>query len=405
MTRRADPFERVRDANPVPGVIEPDWGLVRERVAGEEDGGHTGAPAAANRRRRVPSRIGGVLAGLAVCGAAATIAVLALAPSNGSSDFLAKAAAALAPASGTVLYERWETTIMPEAGNPERRQAVTFGPEQLWIEGDHPRRYRTVLLPRGGPTEGRSGGVALVHDYGVSLSWSGFSPRPGGVNVLTRLQRAIAERPLELGGAVEAPRGTTHPGGLQPTLTFLPSNELLRARLRVTLGPSLPGPHDEIIEDGADPVSALRAAITEGRARVAGTARLDGRVVQRIDLVLPQQLPADAPPLPPDHPMIHTEAFAYVQPETFHPVEIVYGGQTYRFLAYKYLPATSANLALTNVRAQHPRARILNTLRRLDLALVDRALYHCRERCGCVLNARRGSRRSMCIASDRAREQ
>jgi hypothetical protein len=103
MTRRGDPFERVRDANPVPGVVEFDWGSVREWVAGEEDGGLAGAQAAANRRRRVSLSIG-VLAGLALCAAAATIAALALAPSGGSSDFLARAAAALTPASGTVLY-------------------------------------------------------------------------------------------------------------------------------------------------------------------------------------------------------------------------------------------------------------------------------------------------------------
>jgi hypothetical protein len=178
MTRRANPFERVRDANPVPGVVELDWGSVRERVAGEQDCGLAGAQAAANRRR-VSLSIG-VLAGLALCAAAATIAALALAPSGGSSDFLARAAAALAPAGGTVLYERWETTIMPEAGNPERRRAVTFGPEQLWIEGDHPRRYRTVLLPQSGPAEGRrGGGVGLAYAYGVTLGWSGggFSPR------------------------------------------------------------------------------------------------------------------------------------------------------------------------------------------------------------------------------------
>ncbi len=168
------------------------------------------------------------------------------------------------------------------------------------------------------------------------------------------MQRGITGRPFELGGTVD---------GRRPTLTFLPSNKLLRARLQVTLGPSLPGPHDQIIENGADPVSALRTAIAEGRARVAGTARLDGRTVRRIDISLPQQPPADAPPLPAGHPVIHAEAYAYVEPETFHPVEIVFGGQTYRFLAYRYLPATGANLALTDIHAQHPRASILDTIR------------------------------------------
>jgi hypothetical protein len=364
MTRLGNPFERVRDANPVPCVVEPDWRRIRERVAGEADHGPTRAPASPRARRRA-SRNAGVLAGLAVVAAAAAITVLALAPTSGSSDFLARAAAALAPTRGTVLYERWETTIGPEAGNPEFQQAVTFGPDQLWIEGDHPRRYRTVLLPRNGAAERPGGGIDLAYTYGVTLGFagSGFNPHTGSVDVLSRLQRAIAGRPLELGGTADAPSGTTHPGTVLPTLTLMRSNELLRARLRVALGPSLPGPHDQIIENGADPVDVLRSAILEGRARVTGTTRVAGRTVQRIDIHLPQQLPADAPPLPPGHPVFHAEAHAYVEPKTLHPVEIVFGRQRFRFLAYEYLPATTSNLALTDIHAQHPHARILNTLR------------------------------------------
>jgi hypothetical protein len=362
MRSRAHLFERLKDANPVPGTVEPDWGSVRERAAGDGDGGLAGDTAAAERRPRASSKLGGVLAGLGLCAAAATIAVLALAPSGGSSDFLARSAAALAPASGTVLYERWEKTIEPEAGNPRRRRAVTFGPEQLWIQGDHPRGYRTILLPRSGQAEGRGGGAGLAYAYGVTLGWSGFGPQHGGLDVLTRLQHAIAGGALELGGAVEAPAGKTNPAFLRPTLTYLPSHELLRARLEVTLGPSLPGPHDQIIENGADPVGALRSAIAEGRARLAGKTRLAGHTVQRIDFLLAQQLPAGAPPLPSGHRVVHAEAFAYVEPTTFHPVEIVYGGQADRFLAYDYLPANAANLALADIRAQHPQARILNTI-------------------------------------------
>jgi hypothetical protein len=55
----------------------------------------------------------------------------------------------------------------------------------------------------------------------------------------------------------------------------------------------------------------------------------------------------------------HAEAYAYVEPATFRPVEIVYGRDTYRLLAYEYLPATPATLALTNVQAQHPHAAIV----------------------------------------------
>lgn len=362
MTRRADMFGLVRAANPVPDAVEPDWDAVRERALGEQDGDlASGAPHAGGRRARRSLRIAGVLAGLALCAGAATVAVFALAPSAGAPDFLARAAAALAPTSGTVLYERWERTMGPEPGNPERRGSVSFGPEQLWIQADHPRRYRTVLAPRSGPVQRRPGGVALAYLYGVVLDYAGSGP--GRVDSLTRLQRAITGQPLELGGTVEAAGETSNSGGASPTLTFLPARELMRARLHVTLGALLPGPGYQAIENGTDPVATLRAAILEGRARVAGSTRFRGRTVQRIDIRLPQQLPADAPLLPAGHPRTRAEAFALVEPKTFHPVEIVYGGQTDRFLTYEYLPATAANLALTDIRAQHPGARILNTIK------------------------------------------
>ena len=65
-------------------------------------------------------------------------------------------------------------------------------------------------------------------------------------------------------------------------------------------------------------------------------------------------------------------AYAYVDPDTFYPVEIDDPGIPYlpdylpglggaprtvtRFLAFEYLPRTRANLALTDIRAQHPHA-------------------------------------------------
>jgi hypothetical protein len=62
-------------------------------------------------------------------------------------------------------------------------------------------------------------------------------------------------------------------------------------------------------------------------------------------------------------------AFAFVDPETFQPVEIHGRGgialpgappvplrQVDRYLTFEYLPRTAANLALTDIRAQHPDA-------------------------------------------------
>jgi hypothetical protein len=296
---------------------------------------------------------------LAICAAVATGILVAVAPEGGSSDFLARAAAALTPEPGAVLYERWKHMIAPEPGNRSYPDGATVGPEQLWIEDDGPHRYRAILEPDSdlpanlGPGER---GLAVTYVVNVGYVGRGLNFATGQNEVLNRLQQGPPGS-LELGGATYQKM----PGEVPPTLTFLPPNELLSARLQVTLGPSLPGPREQTIENGTDPVSALRDAISEGRAHEAGSAQLDGRTVQRIDLDLPHNLPADAPPLPANAPAIHAEAYAYVEPETFHPVEIVYGLDTYRFLAYEYLPATPANLALTDIQAQHPHATVVNT--------------------------------------------
>jgi hypothetical protein len=379
MTSRQDHFERVRAANPVPAPIEPDWGRVAEHVArgsrAEADGSRARSlraragvsllrlpsrPAAAPRRRDRRARRR-VLGALALCAAVAAAAVVAAVPRGGSSDFLARAAAALTPGAGTVLYERWEHTVTFkfEPGNPERRvsgETATNGPDQLWIEGGFPRRYRVVLEPKRVAL--RPGGFGLASAYGVNIAFGccarNVEGRPS--ELLDRLRRRLAGRPLEIGGTLETPRGERNE--IRPTLTFLPPNELFRAHLQVfPLGPSLPGPHDQNIEDGADPVGVLRAAIAEGRAHDAGAARFDGRVVRRIDFKLPEGPPAGVPAPRAGTPVIHAEAYAYVEPETLRPVEIVFGRDSWRFLAYEDLPATAANLALTNIEAQHRGAR------------------------------------------------
>jgi hypothetical protein len=206
---------------------------------------------------------------------------------------------------------------------------------------------------------GSSQAAGLAFTYGVNVGYSGDR-----TSVLDRLPRELAGRPLELGGTLEAPTSKMHPDITLPTLTFVPPNELFRARLQVALGASLPGPHDQAIEKDPDPVSVLRAAIAEGRAHEAGITRREGLSVLRIELDLPTHLPAGAPPLPANAPVFHTKAhaYAYVEPETFRPIEIAYGRDTYRFLAYEYLPASATNRALTDIRAQHPTAVIANTV-------------------------------------------
>lgn len=353
MTRSLDSLQHLRAANPVPVPPVPDWRRIKDHVSRgliEDDEAPRSRPHA--QPSWPSSRV--VLVSVAF-GAAMVAALFAIAPWSNSPSFLARAAAALTPSAGTVLYERWEETIAAEPGNRVYTVARTMGPDQLWVEGNSPHRYRVILEPNSAAASlAPADGAGLAFDYGVDM---GFVGR--GNAVLRNLQRELAGGPLELGGTLEAPGTEARPGTDLRTLTLESRDKLLAARLHVALGASLPGPHDQIIEDDTDPVSALRAAIAEGRAHDAGTAQLDGRSVRRIDLDLPKHLPADAPPLPADAPVIHAEAYAYVEPETFYPVEIVFGRDSYRFLAYEYLPGTSANLALTNIQAQHPSATIV----------------------------------------------
>lgn len=347
-------LERLRAVNPVPAEAAPDWRSVTEHVMSRmraEEPRPLPAPMRWYRRRK--GRF--ALAGSALCAAIAAGALIAVAPWSGSSDYLARAAAALTPGIDTVLYERWEEIVTPEPGNRAGVQRQKkFGPDQLWVEGDAPHHYRTVLRPSSeGATVTPRGGLSFGV-YGSMVVGTVGEDR----NFVENLPRALGGRALELGGVRESPAQRTHPGLLLPTLTFLAPNRLVRARLRITIGPSMLGPHDQAIEDGSDPVDVLRAAIAEGRAHEAGSTQLDGHAVLRIDID-PPELPAQAPPLPPNAPTIHTEDFAYVEPETFHPVKLVFGRAAYRFLAYEHLPATSANLALASIRAQHPDATIV----------------------------------------------
>ena len=92
--------------------------------------------------------------------------------------------------------------------------------------------------------------------------------------------------------------------------------------------------------------------------------QLDGRTVRRIRIDPPSFCPVSSCPRKPN--------YAYVDPETFYPVQIecedcggiaLPGGPVLRlhmvtrFLTYEpLLPRTAANLALTDIRAQHPDA-------------------------------------------------
>lgn len=109
-----------------------------------------------------------------------------------------------------------------------------------------------------------------------------------------------------------------------------------------------------------DPVKAFREAISAGRAHHEGETQLDGRTVKRIRI----DPPVDCDPCPDKR----SPSYAYVDPESFYPVEEhgvgylgpapenEFGDSTdrlarflvvKRYLTFEYLPRTAANVALT----------------------------------------------------------
>ena len=130
------------------------------------------------------------------------------------------------------------------------------------------------------------------------------------------------------------------------TLEFAPPNTLLtRSRIGLPI----------------DPVADLRQRLAAGTAHDVGRTTWQGRTVERIRL---DREPGCASPSCSWEPF-----FWYVDPDTLQPVGmqgnggIIEPGRTsirlrvvVHFVAYEYLPRTGANLALTDIRAQHPDA-------------------------------------------------
>ncbi len=283
-----------------------------------------------------------ILTASALCVAAAAVVLLLIAPGGSSPSYLARASAAItSPKPDSILYERWQATFPSEGpGHPSQ----TFGPDQLWIEGAAPRRYRLIMQPNPeSQTPDRIWG-----QYGGPFGFGGYP------YWLKELEAAVAGHPLELGGELENPTEHAQP---PRTLTFTPPDTIWSGRFRAPLGAPLPGPSHTINEAVSDPVTALRKAIAEGHAQEDGTSKLDGHTLKRITF--------NPTPPPPDAPPSTTQAtkaegsYALVDSETFKPVVIEIADSTYRFLTYEYLPANPTNLALTNIKAQHPNANTI----------------------------------------------
>jgi hypothetical protein len=238
---------------------------------------------------------------------AAAVALVVTAPWSTSPGFLKRAQAALAPRPTTVLHFKSEGTLI--STDPV---CTVTRPIEIWIDQTPPHRYRALTHVDLPPASAGSDLRALVCSRGT---------------------------PVELGGTLDT----------RETLMFEPPNTLKSPPLGLALPP--------------DPVAWLRDAISAGTAHDEGKTQLGGRTVERIRID-PVACPADVPHCGPE------AGYAYVDPETFFPVEIhspggfsVRGGRPVvsfrfvdRFLIFEYLPRTAANLALTDIRARHPNA-------------------------------------------------
>jgi HYR domain len=171
--------------------------------------------------------------------------------------------------------------------------------------------------------------------------WIDQTP-PHRYRVLTCMGGTISE--FGMGGPP-----SDNPGDLPKTIRFVPPNTLDAAPV------SFDFPFDN--------VNDLREAISAGRAHDEGTVQLDGRTVERIRM--------DPPSDCPDSNCQRKPAYAYVDPETFYPVQVecedcgiiaapdepvVRRGMVMHWLTYELLPRTDENLTLTDILAQHPDA-------------------------------------------------
>ena len=138
----------------------------------------------------------------------------------------------------------------------------------------------------------------------------------------------------EVGGTWYSAGATRSPG---PTLIFdSATNTIETASFEIAFG---------------DPVAGIRKALADRLVRAAGTTTINGRTVERLRATAKGDT---------------TEAF--IDPRTGYPVEwrVTFApnkgdrvSDVTRFQLYEYLPATSQNLRLTSLRAEHPHAKVI----------------------------------------------
>jgi hypothetical protein len=257
---------------------------------------------AADARRQGHRRRNRFLVASVTLVAAAAASLLLTTPWSSTPTFVERAEAALKPAAGTILHQKWVVTTTSEAYGCK----VRHRPNESWLDQTPPHRYRLLL---------------------------NVPPPPS----TSRLDLACGNpKGPELGGTLDS----------STTLEFVPPNTLLtRSRIGLPI----------------DPVADLRRRLAAGTAHEGETTTAWGRTVKRIRI--------DPEPGCASQGCSWEPSEWWVDPQTLQPVGMMGiggirgpGRRTIRlrvfarFLAYESLPRTAANVALTDIRAQHPNA-------------------------------------------------
>lgn len=289
---------------------------------------HAPAVGAGGRRFRLSLSRNRVLMTSATVAVAAAVAFLVTTPwkTAPSLGFLEEVQAALTPPPGEqILHMKWEHIFTSE--DPA---CTTTGGYEVWIDLTPPHAYRAFVPAAGAIPETSGSGPPPLPD-----------PPTGGLPCLP----ASARTPVEVGGTLDgSSEDPAQPPGPYP-VRFVPPNTLARAR-------QLYFPYD-------DPWAWVRKKISEGQAHREGTTQIYGQTLERVRLGPPASCPAEAAghcPIEPEYVYFDPEtltlaAWDYARDPMFPLVR-----QRERYLAFEYLPRTEANLALTDIRAQHPNA-------------------------------------------------
>jgi hypothetical protein len=230
---------------------------------------------------------------------AVVAALFVSSPWKTSPGFLEEVQAALTPPPGNILHAKIDVvvTISGDA-------CASAGGFEVWIDTPPPHRFRAIVRHVAPP--------AIVESCPDSVM-----------------------PPDEVGGLS---------GG--PTLRFVPPNTL------VVGGERFGFPVE-------DPSAFVLRLIGEGRAHREGSTQLDGQTVERVRFDPLASCPAPAAGHCPTEP-----EYGYFDPETFYPVRWDFARDPmfplkrdrWLYRAFEYLPRTDDNVALTDIRAQHPDA-------------------------------------------------